>query len=391
MAPCKTYTGGLMLHQQFKFMPKEQLSCFVASHPRLKFELDPDYAGIPYQQMHKPKEQKERLFPGKIGALYSCFREQYTANSIVPRIAAKAVAFARQVNCEKIWCVLEGQTMIRIADILQRQLNIPMITQVWDPPEWWMKANKVDGYSVRQILDIFARVLERSEACAAASWAMAEYYRNEFDCNAIPLVPGLDKTIAREPATRINDRPDLIIGFAGQMYSVEEIARLVETVEALGWELGGRKVRIRVLGGGFDMGANRPRNYEYLGFRSQPETIELLADCDILYCPYWFDPRFEKESKQSFPSKLTTYLAAGRPVLFHGPDYSSPGRFLELNDAAQLCNSLERTAVLNALERLVWDQDRYRELADNGRRAFDTHLTTDVMRLQFCKVLGIEP
>ena len=61
-----------------------------------------------------------------------------------------------------------------------------------------------------------------------------------------------------------------------------------------------------------------------------------LRTADLLYCPYWFDPGFERPCRLSFPSKLSTYLKTGVPVLFHGPEYASPRIFLEQNDAAYI-------------------------------------------------------
>ena len=81
----------------------------------------------------------------------------------------------------------------------------------------------------------------------------------------------------------------------------------------------------------FQLGPNR---IEKLGYLPQDKTIRHLSECDILYCPYFFDEKRKEISKTGFPSKLSTCLAAGKPVFYHGPDYGSPSIFLKKHDAA---------------------------------------------------------
>jgi glycosyltransferase involved in cell wall biosynthesis len=131
-----------------------------------------------------------------------------------------------------------------------------------------------------------------------------------------------------------------------------------------------------------------PADIRLMGWRSQEDTLRILAEADVLYCPYWFDPAFEEEARLSFPSKLTSYLAAGRAVLFHGPEYASPSRFLVEHDAGLCCHSLDPVAVTESLCRLFGDADLYRRLTAHGRRAFDEHLTMDCLRKSFLDFAG---
>jgi hypothetical protein len=142
----------------------------------------------------------------------------------------------------------------------------------------------------------------------------------------------------------------------------------------------GRRARVRVFGRDLQVRTDVPMSLEFCGWRGEADLIDALAGCDVLYCPYWFDPHFEAEARYAFPSKLVTYLASGRPVLFHGPAYASPARFLEENGAAVQCRSLEPADVLDCLTRLAGDADLYRRLAAAGRAAFDRFFTTHAMR-----------
>jgi glycosyltransferase involved in cell wall biosynthesis len=387
--PNTRYTGGLMLHSMCQSLKADNLSCFSVLNPRMKVEMHPELEGIPYKAVLRPREAQTRHLPRRLGSLECYFKETYTASVTVPQLAEQVRQFIKETKPELIFCTLEGQTMIRLADQIQKTVPLPMVTQVWDPPQWWMRSNSVDGWSVNGVLKTFSSVLKNSQAVAAASWSMAETYNREHGCKAIPVVPGLPQTWAKQPATRLNDSNKLVIGFAGQMYSKDEWNALLETLDALDWKVEGRDVEIKMLGREFELEGFNKRNIQYLGWRDQLESIEILSQCDILYCPYFFDRQLESTARLSFPSKLTTYLASGRPVLLHGPEYSSPFKFLKEHDAGMLCHGLAKSAISNALSRLVRDTDRYAQVAQNGHKAFAQNLTDEHMRAQFLKTLAM--
>lgn len=389
--PSSKYTGALMLHSMCRALPADKLSCFAVLTPGLDSEIHPEWKEIPYMHRQKPSESQLRHLPLHLGVIESFIKEQATAKFATEKIAKELILFAESTGAETIWCTLEGQTMIRLALALQKRLALPMVAQVWDPPGWWLRDNNVDKFSRKKVLSDFAEVLSNSKTTtAAASWAMAEQYTKDYGCNAIPVIPGLPQNWAYQPSTGLNDSTTLTIGFAGQLYSSEEWNCLMQALESTGWMIEGRHVEVRALGRIFGINATGERNIRFYGWRSQQETIEILSGCDVLYCPYWFSPRFETESRLSFPSKLTSYLAAGRPVLFHGPTYASPSRFLQDNNAALQCNNLDQKSVIEALKTFVSDASLYRDLAANGAAAFHRHLTEERTQAQFLKAIGYE-
>lgn len=385
--PCRNFTAGLVLDQLCSFMPEGSISCFTV----LNRELDPEitHKEIKTQIVSKPKEHKTRRLPGRLGALECFLAEKYTDKVTVSRIARQAADFGKKFGADAVWCVVQGQTMIRLANQVADLMNVPLLTQVWDPPTWWLRANKVDSWSQKLILADFASAMKKSERLAAASWAMAESYERLYGCQSIPVIPSLDAALAKPPAERMNKDDELTIGMAGQLYSAAEWENLLLTFKHANWKIGKRNVKVKVLGRSLSLISNAPMNVEFLGWRSQEESIEVLSQLDVLYCPYWFDPVFKEEASLSFPSKLTTYLAAGRPVFFHGPEYASPARFLKQHNAGALCHDLARTSIYNELQKLADDADLYRQLAKNGSNAFHEHLTLATMRKNFAEFLSL--
>lgn len=388
MPPCRNFTAGLVLDQLCSFLPSGSISCFTV----LNRELDPEisHTEILTKIVSKPNEHKQRRFAGRLGALESFLAEKYTDKVTVTRIARQAAEFGKQFGADAVWCVVQGQTMIRLANQVADLMNVPLLTQVWDPPTWWLRANKVDSWSQKLILSDFASAMRKSARLAAASWAMAENYETLYGCRSIPVIPSLDQSMAKPPAQRMNKDDELTIGMAGQLYSAAEWENLLLTLKHANWRIGKRNVKLKVLGRALSLHSNAQMNVEFLGWRSQSESIDILSQLDVLYCPYWFDPVFKEEASLSFPSKLTTYLAAGRPVFFHGPEYASPARFLKQHDAGALCHDLARTSIYNELDKLASDPIRYKRLAENGSKAFHEHLTLSTMRKNFAEFLALQ-
>ena len=315
----------------------------------------------------------------------------YAYNSIaISRIASSIVKFGRAFGADTLWCALQGPSLIRLALPVARGLGIPLLTEVFDPPIWELREYSADRLSTTLLLREFGEAIRSSRACATASLPMANEYEREYGVKTVAILPSLDAGLALPPAQEVHPGRELIIGLAGQMYATEEWKALISALDTVGWQIGGRNVRIRVLGRWFRFGfdVNKPMCIEYLGWHTQENAVRLLSEADILYCPYWFSPAFEVEARLSFPSKLPTYLAAGRPVLFHGPEYASAAGFLKDNAAGFLCNSNSPSVIINALLALATDTNLYARLTKNGRTAFDKYFTLSSLRQSFATFLG---
>lgn len=389
--PSTGYTGGLVSHQLCRLLPKGTVACFAVVNPGLKdARLSPDLGYIPIEYHDKPREYALPLSPAPLRDISTLALDGYNLAIKVKRLTDRAIAFGREFGAEAVWCLLEGQTMIRLALPVSEGLGVPLLTQVMDPPGWWVREYRLGRMSGARVLTEFDRVMRHSTACAAISWAMAEEYGREYDTKTVVVPPSLASQAALPPAENTNAGDDFVIGMAGQTYATEEWNALLKALSSVDWRIAGRDVRISLLGREAHLRTDGKMRVEFLGWHTQEEAIRVLSEADVLYCPYWFDPAFETEARLSFPGKLTTYLAAGRPVLFHGPEYASPGRFLQENDAAVFCRSLEPSKIVETLTLLASDGETYSRAARNGRAAFEKHLTFSSQRRSFAEFLGVE-
>jgi hypothetical protein len=389
--PCKNFTAGLVLDRLVSFLQPEEIAICAVVNPVLNPEIPAELHSIPKLLLKKPREGSVRIPPGKAGDLSAFTFELIQSARVRYALLPQIVAFAKQQQVDAIWVVLQGQTMVRLARQLSQKLNLPLLTQVWDPFGWWLQASRIDRFTQRRLRAEFDKVLRHSTSCATASWSMSESYSSLYGIRNNPVIASLPRELALKPATHPHSRDEFVIGMAGQFYAQAEWNSLIQTLDQVNWTIAGRRVRIRIAGGSFQAFTQLPANFEYLGWRSQEETIRLLAETDLLYMPYWFSEGFKEESSNSFPSKLVTYFAAGRPVFCHAPTYASPAKYLKLHDAAYLCDSLDTTVVLKQLEHALTDTERYSTLASNGNACFMRDFTLERMKETFLHFLDIVP
>ncbi|MGB7815441.1 MAG: glycosyltransferase [Methylotenera sp.] len=388
--PCRNFTAGLVLDRLVSFLPTDKIALCAVVNPSLNPEIPAELGSLPKLILKKPREASVRIFPGKMGDLSAFIYELIQSARVRYELLPQIVAFAKQQQVDAVWVVLQGQTMVRLARQLSRKLGLPLLTQVWDPFGWWLRASRIDDITQRRLLTEFDNVIRYSASCATASWAMSETYSNQYGVRNQPVIAGLPRELAREPAKCPHAGDEFIIGMAGQFYAQAEWSSLIHTLNQVNWTIAGRRIRIRVMGGGFQSFTQSPANFEYLGWQSQEETIRLLSEADLLYMPYWFSEEFREESSSSFPSKLVTYFAAGRPVFCHAPAYSSPAKYIKQHEAGYLCESLDPPAILKHLEHAIADMEHYCKVASNGTFCFMRDFTLERMKETFLQFLNIQ-
>lgn len=178
---------------------------------------------------------------------------------------------------------------------------------------------------------------------------------------------------------------DFVIGFAGSVTARDELELLCRALDSAHWMVAGRRARLRVFGLRFVCQAQTARWIEYRGY--VPETADVvagLAECDVLFLPQPFGPQGRAFSEYSFPTKLTTYVAAGRPLLILTPESSALADFCREQDLPVVCSELREAALLDHLRRLAADGDHVaqveRQLTEVATTVFSRTLATELVR-----------
>jgi hypothetical protein len=146
-----------------------------------------------------------------------------------------------------------------------------------------------------------------------------------------------------------------------------------------------------LLGPSFRLELPSAARVELLGFRSVHETLSLLAECDVNYLPIPFDAHLAPLARFSFPTKLSTYLATGKPIFAHAPEAGALAAYMERSPVGVCCTSLDPADVLASLQRLVGDGGSYAAAACAAARAAAVEFNADRFRARFCELIGVPP
>ncbi|WP_299448235.1 glycosyltransferase [uncultured Phascolarctobacterium sp.] len=387
--PCTNYTAGLVQKQLCEFLFEEghDVGCVSIVDPSLK----PDIPNSIKQRLsvfisyNKPSEGYGRK---KFGAINSFIFNGYNRNITLPYLSS---SISNELNKSKIkfdliWSVIQGQTMICLVPNVARNLGLDYVAEVWDPPEWWLDENRFDSYSYRKVMEAFRRLLKNAKCCLAASHNMAKEYKEKYSAVCIPVIPSLE---ANSPSIKKSNNNEFHIGYSGQIYSKKEFSSFIDALDSIGWNYNGKRIILNVFTDYIDPDILKQHpNIKSSGWIPQEELLNRLSCMDLCYCPYRFDKYFEVIARLSFPSKLTSYLKSGVPVLVHAPEYSSISSFIQDGVTGYVCNSTNVDTMVEKLKIIISDSDRER-IGMMGYQLFLKFLTNETMKKSFYKSLGM--
>jgi len=310
-------------------------------------------------------------------------------------VASDVFSFLKRQSPDQIWCVLTTLSTIEVAWTLPKSVKVPLILQAWDDPLHLMHNRRLDRLSRARTMRMFHDLLGKAERVAVICEAMRDRY-SAYTKNAPIIVRhGVnDEVVAK---SGVCDESEFRIGFCGGMYAGSAWQCLQSALEILNWRIAGRNVALVVTSPRIELSATQPARIRYYGWQSTGESssgciqrsIGLMADCDLLYLPQGFDSVSRALTELSFPSKLSTYVTTGRPVLVHTPVYRSLNQFCRDHQFGLVCNRLDAND-LSAMLSAAVDADRMRELAAQTARIGSHVLNRSKFRQSVHQFLSID-
>ena len=303
------------------------------------------------------------------------------------QLGQKVLGFCRKHQHKELLAVLETPQTILIADWIGRNSNLKIHTLVWDHPEHIVASFGHLGWTRRRLLSVFYRCLKRSASIITVADSLRTYLQQhnpEVNCTSIRS-PVLDRLPVAGSQKR--NSSSFVIGMAGSVTAPEEFERLQCALDDCKWMVGGKKIVLRLFGFRFVLSAKSRRNVQYHGFLpTTSDVIESLAECDACFLPQPFDKSRQLVAEYSFPTKLSTYLAACRPVIVYAPKDASIPVFLRTKSDSPMndlvITEAESGALLKALERLATDETFYESQVDGVRDLCETDFSATT-----CKAL----
>ncbi len=304
-----------------------------------------------------------------------------------PDFAIKLKTICQLHHIEVIWMILESDEfngLFALRDLLADN-GRRVILNIHDPPIRSMERGCELANWIRPIFRY--RLQQALPRCSAVAVASREMGRRSGCLGAEVLVHGHPLNQLRPPAVSPKKPERLSIGFVGTLYARQTWQALLAALDEVDWRLQGRKVELVFVGDERKLAsqdvARRP--IRLTGWLPTPECLKQLEACDLGYLPYWLNRGEWVE--QCFPSKLTSYVAAGIPVLVHAPLQSTPARFLSQYPLGICCPSLDSEDIRAALEHLL-QPEAYAQYARQAHRAAVEQLNLEEFQCRVRRLLG---
>ena len=286
-----------------------------------------------------------------------------------------------------VWAVLNRPVIISLVYALMRRHGVPVLAHVWDTPDSLRARMYLDPISAHRVMTQFGAVLKGALAVAVASEPMRQAYLRRYGVDSVPIIHGFARHEWRDEAMGVGS-DECRLAFAGSLYARREWNALAQALHQTGYVLDGHRIALHHIGTFPRLGARRPPTLVTHGRNSVGDTLALLRTMSLAYLPYWFDSRHAHAAMTSFPTKLSAYLAAGLPVLYHGPRGTAPDELMSRYPFGVACYSRKATDILDGLSRILSDNATVLRMRQARRAVLEEELGLHVMRHRFEQLLA---
>lgn len=347
--------GQIIVNEICQNYPHDKIFCFAALSRHDNYEKPAEFGDLTVETVHRRYEHQFR----PMGRLLSPITTRASYWGMYRRhcrtLTRQAIEFGRQHRCDLLFSILENTTVMQMTDPVAKGLAIPKHLLVWDAPDYIANMPGQMPLSVEAMVDTFSQAMQGAKQLAVVSEPMARKYKSDF---------GLESTILRHVAAPPANSPQslsdndagkpFVIGFAGSVTAKPQLELLQQALDRLDWQIDGREIRLDLYGLRFVLQARTARNVRYCGYRSVQDTVESLSQtADLLFMPQPFDKPSASFTELSFPTKISTYFAVGRPILLLSPQKSSLGEFFTSHPFGVWCREMQADRLLESLREIM--------------------------------------
>jgi hypothetical protein len=122
---------------------------------------------------------------------------------------------------------------------------------------------------------------------------------------------------------------------------------------------------------------------EYYPFADEATVAEDMERADIMYLPLPFGDNGGAFADLSLSTKMVSYLATGRPILYHGPPASAAGRLLARSNAAFCATTLGSLSLVSMIQTILSDPSHTQQVAASALQLAKTQFDLSRIRARF--------
>ncbi|MBK0380660.1 glycosyltransferase family protein [Mucilaginibacter segetis] len=357
--------GGAILRSLTAHMPQIAVNwCYIGNQPVSGYE--PGYLG---KAVMGGPVIKDILLSAKMLA----GKKVDAIDSIVKQLLA--------IACDSYWIVSHNEGLRIALELTKKQNNRPVHLTVHD--DW---AGALCARSIRYRFmaglanKLTVTTLKAVNSFDVISEGMRNYYRQLSGREGVVCHRYLEAdTII--PGSGNHDKSEVILGHIGSIYDKSDLIDFLHLLKEF-FAKQNKKVLLKMWGCHLNTTAFPEDLKDTLLFYDtlpENEVIPRLAACNFVYCMYPQSNVLHTFATTSLPTKLTSYLQAGRPIFGHGPADSTLAEFINTtalgvmwsnNDKQKGFEALEKISILNP-EPLQWQFARERYFGENNLKVMN--------------------
>ncbi len=337
-APGIPGVGGVLLDSM--------LRCPGVDRPHLGALLSETQAGkirresLATLEVFTPPDEFAPAFQGgAVATLQRIRARRKLYDPAISRLARELSQWLNRVAPQRLWAILNSMAVIDALAQTTLPPGCELLLQVWDDPRHLAQQRRLDRLARQRVLGRFTRLLRRASRTAVICEEMQSAYQ-ALHPGRYPIIRLSSDATPPQALADPSSASEFRIGLSGSMYCPSAWKTLQQALDHLGWRLDQRQVVLVVAGGRIEFSSREAAECRFYGWRPPEEIQLLMRDCDLLYLPQAFESGERLLSQLSFPTKLSTYIATGRPLLIHTPAYGSLARFAAEHGLGYITHSL---------------------------------------------------
>ncbi|WCT13832.1 hypothetical protein [Mucilaginibacter jinjuensis] len=268
----------------------------------------------------------------------------------------KIVDILLEVDCDSYWVVSHNEGLRVALELKRRQSTRPVHMTVHDD---WAGALCARSYRYRLFSNLAnsltTKALQNVNSLDVISIGMRDYYKRLSGVEGKVCHRYISMDLLLDAAKDENPGNEIKIGHIGSLYSNRDFFSFLKLVSTF-FSLNGKTVKVQMWGCSLkneDLPAEVRNNVVFHKTLPEEQVIPKLAECEFVYSMYPFQSSLKLFGETSLPTKLTSYVQSGRPILGHGPGNCTLDKFLSVTQTGLFWNSKDQQDGFKVLEDLL--------------------------------------
>jgi len=315
------------------------------------------------------------------------------------RMSAPLRAWIRGFAPDVVYARPYDLPTLSLADQVSNEFGYPLVVHMMDDwPSFLYREGILQGIVRGHMEGTLRSVMNRAGALLAISDAMAAEYKTRYGRTFVPIHNPVDLRRWDELAeTYLGEHEQspvdsLRVVYTGKVdrntaSSILDVAAVIADMSKHG-----RRIALQVNTPNMDSPAVT-RLSEYRGVEVTPagdycRVPGIMRAADVLLLPLDFDESSKRWMRLSMPTKVSEYLASGRPILTYAPRDSAVAEYARCRSWSVLVDERDPAAIRRALDLLLENPALRSEMGSRAREcAAETHDASRV-RVEFVMALA---